>query len=499
MSQFSLGLDIGSSCVKASLLDIESGSVIASAFSPATEMPMIASRPGWAEQDPEMWWEHVLRSVRDVIQQVGDRRAGISCIGISYQMHGLVVLDKNMQVLRPSIIWCDSRAVEIGNRAFDAIGRDICLSRMLNSPGNFTASKLRWVRENEPPIYARIKTVLLPGDYIALRLTGQATTTASGLSEGILWDFTAGEVADVVLKYYDIAPDLIASRVPTFGDQGTILPSVAEELGLPRNATVTYRAGDQPNNALSLNVLEPGEIASTAGTSGVVYGVTDAPTYDKESRVNSFVHVNHESTKQRIGVLLCINGTGIANSWMRNVTGRHAVPYAELNTLAEHVAVGSDGLVVLPFGNGAERMLANRDIGAHVRNVQFNRHTADHLVRATHEGIACSLAYGMNIMRGMGMHPTVLRAGKANMFQSPIVRETLAATADVRIELYNTDGAQGAARGAAFGAGLVRNRDEMYRGLRQGLSIAPNDAKREEFTNLYRRWLSALKEIDPLA
>ncbi len=499
MPQFSLGLDIGSSSVKASLLDVGSGLVVASACSPAAEMPIAAPRPGWAEQDPEMWWEHVKRSVREVIQQVGDRRAAISCIGISYQMHGLVVIDKNMKVLRPSIIWCDSRAVEIGNRAFDTIGRDICLLRMLNSPGNFTASKLRWVLENEPAIYARIRTVLLPGDYVALRLTGQATTTASGLSEGILWDFTTDGVADVVLKHYDIAPELIASRVPTFGDQGTILTSVAEELGLPKNATVTYRAGDQPNNALSLNVLEPGEIASTAGTSGVVYGVTDTQTFDKESRVNSFVHVNHESTKQRIGVLLCINGTGIANSWMRSITGRHAVPYAELNAGAEHVAVGSDGLVVLPFGNGAERMLANRDIGAHVRNVQFNRHTADHLMRATHEGIACSLAYGMNIMRGMGMHPAVLRAGKANMFQSPIVRETLAATADVRIELYNTDGAQGAARGAAFGAGLVRNRDEMYRGLRRELSITPNDAKREEFTNLYRRWLSALKEIDPLA
>jgi xylulokinase len=492
---YTLGFDIGSSSVKVSILNVESGRLEATAFSPKTEMPITAVKPGWAEQDPNMWWENLKVAISEVLSTSRIKSDQIIGIGISYQMHGLVIVDKNKQVLRPSIIWCDSRAVEIGRDAFKAIGPEKCLGSLMNSPGNFTASKLRWVKMNEPKIFEKIDKFMLPGDYIAMRLTGEAVTTESGLSEGILWDFKSNAPAGFLLDHYGISKDTIPPIVPTFGEQGRLSESAAKELGLAKGTPVSYRAGDQPNNALSLNVMEPGEIAATAGTSGVVYGVSDALKYDPPSRVNSFAHVNHKKDARRIGVLLCINGTGISNSWMRKTTGQQNVGYAELDKRAMSTPVGADGLLYLPFGNGAERMLENRDIGAQLANIQFNIHTASHLVRAVHEGIAFSFNYGIDIMHEMDMKPKVMRAGQANLFLGPIFRETLATIAGVTIELYNTDGSQGAARGAGLGVKQYKSREEMFKGLERLKVIEPNAASEAKYAELYKRWVSVLDRM----
>jgi xylulokinase len=492
---YTLGIDIGSSSVKVVLFNLETGKIEAGAFSPKTEMPITAQRPGWAEQDPAMWWENLKLALFEVLSSSHIQKDRITAIGISYQMHGLVIIDKDKQVLRPSIIWCDSRAVEIGRKVFSSIGAERCLSSLLNSPGNFTASKLRWVKEHEPDIYEKIDTYMLPGDYIALRLTGEAATTLSGLSEGITWDFKSNSPATFLFKEYGIDTALIPPLTPTFGEQGRLNRSAAQELGLPEGIPVAYRSGDQPNNALSLNVLEPGEIAATAGTSGVVYGVSDTLKYDPASRVNSFAHVNHSASSQRIGVLLCINGTGISNSWMRRMTGQHSVEYARLDNIASSVPVGSAGVVVLPFGNGAERMLENRDVGAHILHVQFNTHSEAHLLRAVQEGIACAFNYGIEIMHGMDIKPTVLRAGRANLFLSPIFTETLAHIAGVTIELYSTDGAQGAARGAALGIKHFTSRQEAFKGLERLKVIEPQQSQKSKYQDLFQHWSSALQSI----
>jgi xylulokinase len=489
---YTLGIDIGSSSVKAALLNLETGKSEASAFSPKNEMPITALRAGWAEQDPNMWWENLKIATAEVLSTSRIKNDQIIAIGISYQMHGLVVVDKNKQVLRPSIIWCDSRAVEIGRDAFTALGAEKCLGSLMNSPGNFTASKLRWVKMNEPKIFEKIDKFMLPGDYIAMRLTGDAVTTLSGLSEGILWDFKSNSPAAFLLEYYGIRPELIPQIVPTFGEQGRLSQSAAQELGLAKGTPVSYRAGDQPNNALSLNVMEPGEIAATAGTSGVVYGVSDTLKYDPASRVNSFAHVNHKADARRIGVLLCINGTGISNSWMRRVTGQQSVGYDQLDQLALSTPVGAEGVICLPFGNGAERMLENRDTGAHLLNIQFNTHSQAHLIRAVHEGIAFSFNYGLNIMHEMDMKPKVMRAGLANLFLGPIFRETLAQVAGVTIELYNTDGSQGAARGAALGAKYFTSRQEAFKGLERLKIIEPQQSQKSKYEDLYQHWSSAL-------
>ena len=460
-----LGYDIGSSSVKASLVDALSGATVASAFYPKSEAPIKAVRPGWAEQSPDAWWQYLKDATADVLVQSGVDKADIKAIGVSYQMHGLVCVGKDMKPLRDAIIWCDSRAVPYGQKAFNDLGREQCLSRLLNSPGNFTASKLAWVREREPDTFARIDKIMLPGDYIAMRLSGKAATTVSGLSEGMLWDFADERPAQFLLDYYGIPTSMLADLVPTFGLQGEVTADAAAELGLQAGTPITYRAGDQPNNALSLDVFEPGEAATTAGTSGVVYGVLGRVGYDPQSRVNTFAHVNHRSSfpaspkgeaPVRLGVLLCINGTGILNSWMRRIVayslgGKEGGSYTEMNDLAAQAPIGSAGLSILPFGNGAERVLCDREVGASIHGINFNIHTQAHLLRAAQEGIVFSFAYGMEVMKQMGMDLKTIRAGRANMFLSPIFRDTLAGVTGATIELYNTDGSIGAAKGPAYG------------------------------------------------
>ena len=485
-----LGYDIGSSSVKASLVDAQTGKCVSSAFYPKSEAAIIAVKPGWAEQEPSSWWDNLKLATADVLSASGADPVDIKAIGISYQMHGLVCVDKDGNVLRPSIIWCDSRAVPYGQKAFDTIGHDVCLSHLLNSPGNFTASKLAWVKDNEPEIYSKIHKIMLPGDYIAMKLTGEICTTVSGLSEGMLWDFAEGAPAQVLLDYYGIDRSLIADVRPAFSEQGRVSAAAAEELGLAEGIPVTYRAGDQPNNALSLNVFNPGEIASTAGTSGVVYGVLGDVNYDPKSRVNTFAHVNHTADQTRLGVLLCINGTGILNSWMKRNVAPDGISYAEMNELAAKAPIGSAGVSILPFGNGAERMLENKEVGSSIHGVNFNIHDRSHLLRAAQEGIVFSFQYGIEVMQQMGMNVNKIHAGHANMFLSPIFRDTLAGVSGAAIELYDTDGSVGAAKGAGIGAGIYKDNNEAFSTLEKLAVIEPSES--EAYLAAYETWKSKL-------
>ncbi|GGB15638.1 xylulokinase [Puia dinghuensis] len=494
-----LGIDLGTSSIKVAVTDALTHRVLATAQYPDTEAVIVSKRPGWAEQSPDLWWEYVQEAIRRA-HALGDYDPmDIGAIGIAYQMHGLVLVDKEQRVLRDSIIWCDSRAVPYGDRAFAAIGEQRSLERLLNSPGNFTAAKLAWVKENEPFVYEQIDKVLLPGDFIALRLTGEATTTISALSEGIFWDFASDTLSDDVFRYFGFDKGVVPSVRPVFGAHGGVTADVAAALGLKKGIPVSYKAGDQPNNALSLNVLEPGEVAATAGTSGVIYGVSDALTYDPGSRVNSFAHVNYTaasseargvrvsevgvSEARRVGVLLCINGTGILNRWVRDITGGD---YEALNAVASAVEPGSAGLKVLPFGNGAERIFYNKIVGAQVLDVDLNVHSEAHLYRAGQEGIAFAFRYGLDIMRGSGMNPGIIRAGNANMFKSPVFVEAFVNTTNVPVELYNSDGSIGAAIGAGMGAGIYRDGREAFAGLKPVKLIEP--ARAAVYDELYGEW-----------
>ncbi|WP_315302810.1 FGGY-family carbohydrate kinase [Tannerella forsythia] len=490
-----LGYDIGSSSVKASLVNAESGKCVSSAFFPKTEAEIIAVKPGWAEQNPESWWENLKLATQAVLTKSGVDARDIKAIGISYQMHGLVCVDKNGQVLRPAIIWCDSRAVPYGQKAIEMLGEEMCLSHLLNSPGNFTASKLAWIKENEPAIYERIDKIMLPGDYIAMRLSGTICTTISGLSEGMFWDFKNGRIADFLMNHYGFDSSLIADIKSTFSEQGRVNAAAACELGLKEGTSITYRAGDQPNNALSLNVFNPGEIASTAGTSGVVYGVNGEVNYDPKSRVNTFAHVNHSAEQTRLGVLLCINGTGILNSWVKRTVAPEGISYNDMNVLAAQAPIGSAGLSILPFGNGAERMLENKETGCSVQGINFNLHEKSHIVRAAQEGIVFSFKYGIDIMEQMGISIQKIHAGKANMFLSPLFREMLAGVTGAVIELYDTDGSVGAAKGAGIGAGIYKDNNEAFATLEKVEVIEPKPADREAYAGAYGRWKQCLLNV----
>ena len=492
---FLLGCDLGSSSVKASIVEVETGLTVGSDFFPKEEAPIKAVRPGWAEQNPEDWWTYMKQAICGAISKAGISGEDIKAIGISYQMHGLVVVDEAKKVLRPSIIWCDSRAVQYGEQAFASIGDEKCLSHLLNSPGNFTAAKLAWIKENEPAVYKSIHKIMLPGDYIAMRMTGDIVTTISGLSEGIFWDFKENRISEDLLSYFGFGKELIADIRPTFGLQGELLPSIAAELGLKKGTPVTYRAGDQPNNALSLNVLNPGEIAATAGTSGVVYGVNDQVNYDMLSRVNTFAHVNHTAEQTRLGVLLCINGVGILNSWMKKTVAPEGFSYDDLNKLAAQVPIGSEGLSILPFGNGAERMLQNKQVDCSIYGLNFNIHTKAHLARAAQEGIVFSFKYGMDIMSNRGIDISVIRAGHANMFLSPIFCEALAGVTGAVIELYDTNGAVGAAKGAGIGAGIYKSPEEAFSSLKKIDIVEPDGFKANDYCGAYETWKERLEKM----
>jgi xylulokinase len=484
-----LGIDVGTSSIKVAVVNPDSQQTLATAQYPGSEAAILSKQPGWAEQSPETWWEYVQQAIL-MAHATGAYDPGeIAAIGIAYQMHGLVLVDKDGKVLRDSIIWCDSRAVPYGERAFAEIGAEKCLSHLLNSPGNFTASKLAWVKDKEPQVYARIDKLLLPGDFIAMRLTGETTSTVSALSEGIFWDFKEDTLSADVFHYFGFDRGFIPELRPVFSEHGRLRESVAQTLSLKKGIPVTYKAGDQPNNALSLNVLDPGEVAATAGTSGVIYGVSDQLVYDKGSRVNSFAHVNYRSDKRRIGVLLCINGTGILNRWIKNLVGGQA-NYDSLNREAAGIRPGSEGLTILPFGNGAERMLDNRIIGAQIHHIDLNKHSPAHIYRAGQEGIAFAFRYGLDIMRENGMNPSVIRAGRANMFLSSVFAEAFVNATNTPVELYDCDGSVGAALGAGIGAGIFSGEKEAFQGRKPLLWVGPGDSA--EYDELYGRWKAVL-------
>ncbi|MFT4154399.1 xylulokinase [Parafilimonas sp.] len=485
-----LGIDVGTSSIKVSVVDGATQQTIASAQYPETEREIISLQPGWAEQPPERWWEDVKTAIRKLHQSGKYNPPDIGAIGISYQMHGLVLLDKEGNVLRNSIIWCDSRAVPYGDKAFAALGETYCLQHLLNSPGNFTAAKLAWVKENEPGIFDRIHKIMLPGDFIAQRLTGSITATSSSLSEGILWDFKNNALAEEVMNCFGFDTRIIPEIKHVFAEHGWLAKPVADALSLKAGIPVSYKAGDQPNNALSLHVFHPGDVAATAGTSGVIYGVSDALTCDPQSRVNSFAHVNHSSAQTRVGVLLCINGTGILNKWIRHLSGN--VAYPDMNAMASSVKPGSDGLLILPFGNGAERMLNNKIVGAHIQHIDLNKHANAHVARAAQEGIAFAFRYGLDIMRSNGMQPTVIRAGRANMFLSPVFCEAFVNAANVPVELYDCDGSVGAALGAGIGIGYFKNPQEAFANSKKLQVINPEQAAR--YDELYQQWKAALQK-----
>ena len=488
-----LGLDIGSSSIKAALVEISTGKSIGVVQEPETEMGMLAVKNGWAEQDPDEWWQHVCTAISKLKSSNNVLSSQIKGIGIAYQMHGLVLVDREGKALRKSIIWCDSRAVEIGNRAFSYLGEEKCNAHLLNSPANFTASKLKWVKDNEPRLFEKAHKFMLPGDYIAFKFSNVMNTTISGLSEGIFWDFKNDDLADFLLDHYGINKTMVPDIVETFGLQSVVNEKGEQESSITAGTPIFYRAGDQPNNALSLNVFKPGEVAGTGGTSGVVYAITDSLSVKESSRVNNFAHVNYsKGAAPRIGKLLCINGAGIQYRWLLNNLAVES--YEEMNALASEIPIGSDGVCMLPFGNGAERILNNKEVGARILNINLNNHNKSHMCRAALEGIAFSFVYGMEILKSDGIKINVMRVGNDNLFRSEIFTNTIATLMETEIELYNTTGAIGAARAAGLHDGGFDTFGSYIMDNDHVMTFMPIKDK-ESYAKAYQNWKKELELI----
>ncbi|KAA3629874.1 MAG: carbohydrate kinase [Bacteroidetes bacterium] len=489
-----IGYDIGSSTIKAALVEASTQEVVSIVQYPGNDMDMISRQIGWAEQQPEIWWQNLCIATRMLIDQSGVKAEDIKGIGLAYQMHGLVLVDKEKRVLRPSIIWCDSRAASIGKQAFEDLGPSHCLTNYLNSPGNFTASKLKWVKDNEPELFRKIHKIMLPGDYIAMKLTGEVGTTISGLSEGIFWNFKEKRIADDLLKYFGFNKDMLPEISSTFASMGQVSREAAIQTGLAQGTPVTYRAGDQPNNAVALNVLREGEVAATSGTSGVVYGIVDKPLYDPKSRINAFAHVNYEQNFDRIGILLCINGAGIEYSWIKQQIARSNTSYQDMDRMASTVPVGSEGICVLPFGNGSERLFEDKNLGSHIFNLRFNRHTRAHLFRASLEGVAFAFVHGINLLKQMGLKVDAIRVGNDNMFQSKIFSMTIATLLGNHIEVVDTTGAVGAARAAGVGNKIYASLEEALEGVQPSRLHEPT-LNYALCSQAYSYWEASLNKI----
>ena len=487
-----LGIDIGTSSIKVSIVDAQTQRTITTVQFPETEREIKSVKQGWAEQHPTQWWSDTKHAIAKAHATSSYNPKDIGAIGIAYQMHGLITVDAKKKPLRDAIIWCDSRAIPYGEAAFKHIGKKKALTSLLNSPGNFTAAKLAWVKEHEPLVYEKIDKVMLPGDYIAMKLTGEVTTSISALSEGVFWDFKKGAISKDVMNYFGFDNNVIPEIRDVFAAHGQLQKKVADDLKLKPGIPVTYKAGDQPNNALSLNVLNPGEVATTAGTSGVIYAVTDSLFYDNKSRVNTFAHVNHTSEKQRLGVLLCINGTGIMTRWTKDIMGKGKT-YKEMNEEAAKIDVGSNGLLCFPFGNGAERMLENKLLNAHFNNIELNTHTTAHMYRAVGDGIAFAFRYGLDIMRENGLQPSIVKAGKANMFLNEVFVQAFVNATGLALELYQTDGSTGAALGAGIGVGVFSKPAEAFANMKSIQTIEPG-RETDGYNEVYEQWLFKLNQ-----
>ena len=491
---YAIGYDIGSSSVKASIVKIDSGSVIAIGKYPESEMHIEAKQPGWAEQNPEMWWESICILTKTLLSENKIDANQILSIGIGYQMHGLVLVDKNHKVIRPSIIWCDSRAAQIGEQAFMDLGSTYCLGHLLNSPGNFTASKLKWVKENEPELFEKVHKWMLPGDFIAMKFTNEINSTVSGYSEGMFWDFKQNSTANQLLNYYGIPMEMMPDLVDTFSIHGRVTYDAAEKSGLLAGTPVTYRAGDQPNNAMALKVLHPGDVAATGGTSGVVYAVTDKLDYDVQSRVNGFAHINHTVDQNRIGQLLCINGCGILYAWMRKHVAASGQTYENMEAQLKNIPVGSEGLIILPFGNGSERILNDKMMGARIDNLQFNRHTQAHLFRAALEGIVFSFTYGMEILQSIGITPSTIKVGNDNLFLSDTFTSSLSNLLQCNIEMYDTTGAVGAAKASTVAIGVYNSIDEAIAEMKP-IKTTEYNSDNSQYQDAYNQWSKQLSNL----
>ncbi|MEZ4714119.1 MAG: xylulokinase [Caldilineaceae bacterium] len=438
-----LGIDSSTTATKALLVD-ESGNVVAVA---ATEYPFDTPHPLWSEQNPALWWNGAVESIRQVLAQSGADAANVAGVGLTGQMHGLVLLDENGAVLRPSILWNDQRT----GAQCDEIRQRLGKANLIRLTGNdaltgFTAPKILWVRDNEPEIYARVRHVLLPKDYVRYRLTGQFGTDKAGAAGTLLLDLKSRDWSQEVLDGLEIPRDWLP---PTHeGPQVTseISAEAAAATGLKAGTPVVGGGGDQAAQAVGVGAVEEGIVALTLGTSGVVFATVNEPFIEPDGRLHAFCH-SVPGRWHLMGVMLSAAGS---LRWYRD-TLAPGVGFDELLAPAAHIAAGSEGLLFLPYLTGErtphpDPLARGAFVGLTVR------HTQPHMTRAVLEGVAFGLRDSFELMKGAGLSAIRQVRVSGGGARSPLWRQILADVLNSELVTINTT--EGAAYGAALLAGV---------------------------------------------
>ena len=435
-----LGIDVSTTATKAVLLD-ESGAVVGVG---TAEYGFQTPRPLWSEQPPGLWWDGTLRALHAVLATTGRSAADIEAVGLTGQMHGLVLLDKADRVLRPAILWNDQRTAAECDVIRDAVGPD----RLVAITGNdaltgFTAPKLVWVRDHEPEVWRAAAHVLLPKDYVRLRLTGGHAIDKADGAGTLLFDLAARDWSAEVLGRLDIPR---AWLPPTFEGPaitGMVTAEVASMTGLRAGTPVVAGGGDQAANAVGVGVVAPGSMALSLGTSGVIFAATDQPLFEPQGRVHAFCHAMPRRWHM-MSVMLSAAGS---LRWFRDALAP-GVEFGDLAASAGEVPAGSDGLFFLPYLSG-ERS-PHPDPLARGAFVGLNLgHDRRHMTRAVLEGVAFGLRDGLDLMMAAGMTPPDRIRASGGGTASPLWRQILADVLGTEIATVDTT------EGAAYGAGLL--------------------------------------------
>lgn len=494
-----IGIDLGTSGVKTVLFD-ESGKPVASS---TVEYPLYQPNLGWAEQDPEDWWKGTCESINNVMLKSGVNKQDVKGVGLSGQMHGAVLLDKNDKVLRKAIIWCDQRSAAECDQITQLVGKERLIEITANPAlTGFTASKVMWVKNNEPQIFEKIAKILLPKDYIRLRLTGEYATEVSDASGMQFMNIAQRKWSSEVLGKLEISESMLGKMYESQEVTGKVTASAAAITGLNEGTIVVGGAGDQAAGAVGNGIVKPGVVSSTIGTSGVVFAYTDKLTIDPLGRVHTFCHAV-PNTYHIMGVT---QGAGLSLKWFRDNFCMEELMTAELSNIdvyklldaeAENITPCSDGLVYLPYLMGERTPHLDPD----ARGVFFGltaKHTKPHFVRSIMEGVTYSLRDCLEIIRGMGVEVSEVRASGGGG-KSKIWRQMQADVFGTNINRIFSD--EGPALGVAILAGVGAG---IYDSVPQACSnvikvkdslppISENIKKYDDFYKLYVQLYKSLK------
>jgi xylulokinase len=449
MPMYVLGIDIGTGGTRALILD-QTGRIVASATE--EHEPFASPQIGWAEQRPEDWWRAAGLAIRKALGLAKLRGEQISCVGFSGQMHGAVMLDDAGEVVRPALIWCDVRTEKQCRELTERIGSDRLIQLTCNPAlPNFTVTKFLWVRENEPQNWSRVRSVMLPKDYVRFKLTGEKAIDVADASGTLMLDVArrrwssevlqAAEIDESLLPSLHESPDICA-KVSTVGAQAT---------GLSTGTPVVAGAGDQAAGAVGMGIVAPGAVSATIGTSGVVFAATDHPALDPRGRLHTFCH----AVPGRWHVMGVTQAAGLSLRWFRDrfasEAGRNGSdPYEQLTAEAATAPPGSDGLLWAPYLMGERTPHLDAEARGMLAGLTAS-HTRGHVVRAILEGVAFSLKDTFTIFREMNVPVSSIRLGGGGA-RSSLWRQIQADVYDHEVEIVEAE--EGAAYGAAILAGV---------------------------------------------